>query len=322
MAKQFLHYWKPSTADAEADTKILDHAASNQFKRVAKGDTVWLVTARDGVLELIGKLKVAIVCGQAEAASHLRLDPDDLWDASHHIIAEDGGLAPVWAEIQKAAAKLSFVSSTGRASLDLDDGKVNPSQLQTMRELSAESAELLEQIFKDSYREPVAEEDDEGVDSDVEDEEEEEEEQEPGEQCPFCKSWNNWGEMDTCKHHIGVVFDGGMVESDIGQELESVWSSLADKIDVMEEMGEAELIKKSGADPEIVHLVLKKCSPNLVGFPELESIFNIQQGDLIVQDEGMLGSDVYSLFVEDSGKLDKKVQHLKMIDAVVPDELP
>ena len=148
MSKHFLHYWKPSTARAEADTKVLNHTASNQFKRVSEGDIVWLVTVRDGSLELIGKVKTSLICDQQEAADHLELEPEDLWEASHHIIAEDGGLAPVFVVIQKIASKLRFVSSTGRSALALVDGKVNPSQLQTMRELSKESSEMLEQIFK------------------------------------------------------------------------------------------------------------------------------------------------------------------------------
>ena len=62
MARDFLAYWKPSTLEAELRIGgLLNHAASNQYRRVDAGDTVWLVSVLDGRLRLIGRIIVGQV---------------------------------------------------------------------------------------------------------------------------------------------------------------------------------------------------------------------------------------------------------------------
>ena len=57
MAKHYLSYWRPATADQnlELEDKALDHCASDQYEKLQPGDTLWLVTARDGRLHLLGR---------------------------------------------------------------------------------------------------------------------------------------------------------------------------------------------------------------------------------------------------------------------------
>lgn len=51
MSQDLLSYWKPETADVSLRGDYsLDHSASNQYWRVNVGDTVWIVTVRDGEL--------------------------------------------------------------------------------------------------------------------------------------------------------------------------------------------------------------------------------------------------------------------------------
>lgn len=90
----FLSYWKPESAEtAGAHDDLLEHSASDQYKRVEPGDTVWIVTFSDGGLWLIGRIVVGQVTDQAGAER--RFGTDDLWDAKYHIIAVKGTEIPV-----------------------------------------------------------------------------------------------------------------------------------------------------------------------------------------------------------------------------------
>ena len=300
-----MSYWKPATATAEARTKRLSHASSNQFGRVEDGDTVWLVTVRSGSLELIGKIEVESVCDQEDAAERLEMAAHDLRDDSHHLIATDGGLTPVWLDIHELEPRIRFISTTGKDRLDLSGGRV-ANQLQTMRELTPESAEILEEAFQANYQEPS--------------DDDEEEEEEPGEICPFCDAFNNWGEMNTCEHHIGVVFDGSQLDSDIANSLQIVLCSLAEKMDQIEAMGKKQLLTKSAADKKTVRLVLENGHSDFNDINTLTSLFDIREGEMTVQGEGMLGGSACSLFSADPGELESMAKDLERIDALFPSD--
>jgi hypothetical protein len=160
MARAFLAYWKPSTVDTQVQTGgPQNHAASNQFGRVAKGDTVWLVTVRDGRLRLVTRIVVEHVTGQAGAALLLRCQPADLvWEAEYHIVAAEGTeLEILDTDIQHLAPSLRFESVGGHDRLfRTNDGTVNAQQLQTMRVLSSASAELLAGVMPQSAEQGAA----------------------------------------------------------------------------------------------------------------------------------------------------------------------
>ena len=143
--RHFLAYWTPHTVDRLGRGYILAHSASNQFRHVRPGDTVWLVTVRDGTLRFVTRIVVKRVTSQAGAADELGCCPDDLWDATHHIIAKAGTELPICdRDIHHLAATLRFKSDAGKDRLTLGpDGAVNPQQLQTMRRLWPEAAEML-----------------------------------------------------------------------------------------------------------------------------------------------------------------------------------
>jgi hypothetical protein len=152
ITRNFLAYWRPDTVDSVIERngrRALDHAASDQFGRVAKGDTVWLVTIREGQLRLVTRIVVERVTGQAGAARLLGCRPAELWKAEYHIVAARGTKLRIMdTDISSLAPLLRFESAVGRDHLDVrDDGTVNPQQLQTMRELSPASANLLDAVI-------------------------------------------------------------------------------------------------------------------------------------------------------------------------------
>ena len=96
MKRYFTHYWTNKTWDyfvermSEDTAKTLRHTASNMFRDrgISKGDAVYIVTVKQGKLLLLTRLTVANVCGIEGAARLLGRDPEGLWEAEDHIVAE------------------------------------------------------------------------------------------------------------------------------------------------------------------------------------------------------------------------------------------
>lgn len=154
MAKEspqdLLLYWSPETADEVLSReRTLDHAASDQLWRTSTGDTIWIVTVRDGELFLLGKLYVDEVTNRIGAIK--RLGAADVWgNKKHYAITPSNLIEPLKeVSITSIADKLRFkATSKKRTRLDLrSGGKVNAQQLQTMRILEESSVGLLEQMW-------------------------------------------------------------------------------------------------------------------------------------------------------------------------------
>jgi hypothetical protein len=153
MSRDFLAYWKPSAVDRQKEKRgRLAHAAGNQYRRTRPGDTVWLVTVREGQLRLVTRIVVGHVTDQAGAARLLGCKPAELWDADWHIVATKGTeLGIVDADIQHLARSLRFESAGGHDRLAVDDeGTITVQQLQTMRVLSPASADSLAGVVPQS----------------------------------------------------------------------------------------------------------------------------------------------------------------------------
>ncbi|HKA08226.1 MAG TPA: hypothetical protein VKD71_13285 [Gemmataceae bacterium] len=149
MARDFMSYWRPDTLDDEIEAGgLLQHAASNQYGRVEVGDTVWLVTTRSGQLRLIGRIVVGQITDQDGAAR--ALGSTKLWQADYHILAADGTAREVAdLDTQRLAPQLRFRSANGSDRLTIDAaGLVSAQQLQTMRLLAPNSAELLSGVLE------------------------------------------------------------------------------------------------------------------------------------------------------------------------------
>jgi hypothetical protein len=151
MPKSFLSYWRPDTAEDAllASDELFTHAASGQYGRLSAGDTLWIVTAwYGGVLTLIGRLVVDQIVDQQTAAQ--LLDTTDLWEAKYHVIGSASRAEPMReVDISDIAGQLRFQSAQDR--LVVVDGRVRANQLQTMRELTDDSARLLETRWSDEY---------------------------------------------------------------------------------------------------------------------------------------------------------------------------
>jgi hypothetical protein len=147
----FLLYWVPETANYELKVgRPLNHAASQQLRRVQSGDTLWIVTVFHGELTLLGRLVVDDITDTDEARQ--RLGTDDLWDADYHAIAvaeTEEKLSEI--NLSNIQGQLRFQSVQGKDRLTVTDGRVRPQQLQTMRLLASQSAVLLQRLWE-AYR--------------------------------------------------------------------------------------------------------------------------------------------------------------------------
>jgi hypothetical protein len=144
VSRDFLQLWHHTTADWHlAEEWFLRHAGSEQFYRVKPNDTVWVVTVYPpGELVLLGRLRVG-ECTDLEGAKR-RLGTDDVWEAKHHVIAKPGTEEPSReVDLTDIARQLRFRSKVNDR-LEVTDGFVRAQQLQTMRELTPESATMLE----------------------------------------------------------------------------------------------------------------------------------------------------------------------------------
>ena len=146
MSKHFLQYWKPEQVDLNFEVDpVINHTASGQFYRVSEGDVIWIITIRpQGRLSLVGRLEVSKVTRQAEAE---RLIGMPLYKAAYHAIAKDGTVeVQSETDISGLAARLRFESAKDR--LTVINGHVDGKQLQAIRELTPESALLLEETWR------------------------------------------------------------------------------------------------------------------------------------------------------------------------------
>jgi hypothetical protein len=152
MPTHYLHYWKPSTVDAELERQEgLSHVASDQLspQRVHSGDTLWIVTVFEGNLFLAGRLVVdQVIVGQEAAV--VFFGTSDLWKARYHIAAQAGTVEPLrLIDLAEIATELTFQSKDAPR-LTIQNGRCNPQQLQSTRVLTPDAADLLTEVWQTS----------------------------------------------------------------------------------------------------------------------------------------------------------------------------
>jgi len=136
----YLFYWRPGTPRGG----LLDHVASNQLKRVSKGDHLWIVTFDNEGLILFGKMTVDAIVSQREAER--RLKTTDLWEADYHAVTKSGKAEPTEnILLGERALHLRFQGAKDRLPADFSG-----SNLQTMRLLTSASVDLLEKVWKEA----------------------------------------------------------------------------------------------------------------------------------------------------------------------------
>lgn len=140
-ARHFLVYWRPDQIQNAITKGVLDHAASEQFGRVAPGDVLW-ITGR-GTQEpfiTVGPLDVAEIVDQEEAKRRLPYEP---WPARYHALSTaDAATVTREVSLTPILEDLEFASPT---SPRLDRAKPLGRQLQTIRQLTDASAKKLMQ---------------------------------------------------------------------------------------------------------------------------------------------------------------------------------
>jgi hypothetical protein len=145
MPRHFFQLWHHTTADWHLECSwVLDHTASDQKRlgNVEPDDTVWAITVYPGgKLVLLGRLVVEDCIDQKSAEE--RFDYE-VWEAKYHAIAKPGTVESLQkVDLMDLAQDLRFVSKKNR--LRVTDGRVMAQQLQSMRELTPESARMLEE---------------------------------------------------------------------------------------------------------------------------------------------------------------------------------
>jgi len=143
VVRNFLVYWLPDQIQRAITDGLLDHAASEQFGRVAPGDILWITGkgARDPLIT-VGPLHVAEIVDQKEAEQRLPYEP---WPARHHALsAAEAATVTREASLTPILDDLEFVSST---SPRLDRTKPLGRQLQTIRQLTDAAAKKITHLW-------------------------------------------------------------------------------------------------------------------------------------------------------------------------------
>jgi NAD-dependent SIR2 family protein deacetylase/ADP-ribosylglycohydrolase/protein-tyrosine phosphatase/TPR repeat protein len=148
--KHFLLCWKEqSVFAAKSSPHPLDVVSSRQLNRVKAGDTIWIVFVnQEGELVLAGRLKAAEVVDYLTAVR--RLHDANLWDGDYYALAEENTAEKInLINLGQKAFDLRFKKS-GSDRLTATNGKIKAQQLGSMRELTAESAQMLTEIWENA----------------------------------------------------------------------------------------------------------------------------------------------------------------------------
>ncbi|MBP8252314.1 MAG: hypothetical protein KAX40_08100 [Herpetosiphon sp.] len=133
-----------------ADSPIR-HLASSLFEQrgVLPGDHVYVVTIFRGVLYVLGKMIVGMVGDRDDAAAMLGCAPEELWDTTDHIIAEQATSKQFDLVVpHEITERLRFVSGDSTKGLFFrDNGFLDGQTLRGVRQLTPESATLLDALL-------------------------------------------------------------------------------------------------------------------------------------------------------------------------------
>jgi len=145
LARHFLVYWKPEQISKVLKEGLLSKAASNQFKTINPGDTLWICGCNaKNILVTVGYILVDEIIGQDEAN---RRFPELKWEAKFHACARAGKeISTREVSVESIISELSFIS---RFSTHLDEKTPLGNQLQRKRELTLKSAQLLINLWSE-----------------------------------------------------------------------------------------------------------------------------------------------------------------------------
>jgi hypothetical protein len=149
----YLLYWKiaPEERLNLAANRKADYAAGKHLERVKPGDILWIVNIYTGHLLLIGRLQVETVVDDIEIAQDLVGHTQHWVDGDWYAIANKYNVEPLReVDLTPLIGDIRFNSAADR--LFLHNGRVDASQLRSLRELTDDSAKLLEEAwYADEY---------------------------------------------------------------------------------------------------------------------------------------------------------------------------
>lgn len=151
----YLLYWKLSPEERLnlAEYRRADYAAGDQLEKVKPGDVLWIVNVYVNKLWLLGRLQVETVVSDSDVAQEL-VEPGEDWiDADWYAIANRFRVEPLkLIDITGIAAQLRLFGRTDR--LTFTQGRIDAKQFRWLRELTPDSAWLLEEIWYAEKVEP------------------------------------------------------------------------------------------------------------------------------------------------------------------------
>jgi hypothetical protein len=154
--KFFTMLWRQDTcADHKArgwSGKLLRHMGSNQFtaRGVGEGDRIFAVATRRGKLVLLGAFTVGEV---STSRSHVRSAVGyEPWESDEYVISVPGTETPIDFDNllpDDVTAQMVFVTARGLTrAVFRDPGRLDQQTLRGIRQLSSESALLLEEYLR------------------------------------------------------------------------------------------------------------------------------------------------------------------------------
>lgn len=147
----FTTYWQAASVE-QRNSQFFDGTGGNEYRKkgVCPNDLLYLFTIKDGTAFFVARMKVGSVVNRPQAVAQFGRH---LWRASDWCIAAAGTATkliydrPVPTEIAK---RLRFKTEQGESKLAFskrDPGKLNGQTLRSVRELTPQSAHLLDTLL-------------------------------------------------------------------------------------------------------------------------------------------------------------------------------
>ncbi len=157
--KYFTYLWKSSTwnkkvSQSDTSSNMLEYAVSDKFTAAGVGPdcTVFIVTAKEGLLYLGGSIKVSCITDKATAAEQLGVEVDELKEDGEYILAREGTVMQFKSDLlvsDSVVKTLEFAKPDGGfVNLKYDStGKLKGQTLRGVRRLYAGEQKKLLQLL-------------------------------------------------------------------------------------------------------------------------------------------------------------------------------
>jgi|GEM_PF-2949240 Predicted restriction endonuclease len=147
-ARSYLTYWKPRNIDWQNPGGIvLDHSAGDQLRRVMPSDRLYIISYRNGVYYLLGRIVAAQITNQTKAARLLGRRPKDLWESDYHVVGAEPVMRAVAIPFTEILENLELNSQHKIGTLN---GPNSVQSFRVIREITASSSVVLDALLVDA----------------------------------------------------------------------------------------------------------------------------------------------------------------------------